>query len=187
MVLRVVGISGSLRKSSTNTGLLRYAGDILKQRGVEFSILEIGHLPLMNEDLEINGLPSEVESFKQNIIGADAVIIACPEYNYSVSPALKNALDWGSRKGNCWDKKPAAIMGAGGGFGTGRGQFHLRQIMMILNLMPMNKEVCVRRFVQPSPFDQNGNVIDPSTQEKVSSTVDALLEWQKLLSNTSAL
>jgi chromate reductase len=73
------------------------------------------------------------------VAAADAVLFAAPEYNYSVSGALKNAVDWASRSPNAWDGKPCAVMGAGGGQGASRAQYHLRQIGVYLNLHFVNK------------------------------------------------
>ena len=181
--MRIVGLSGSLRKASTNTGLLRCAAEIAKSAGVDFEIVEIGHLPFMNEDLEVDGkVPDVVDQFKQSVASADALMFACPEYNYGVTPALKNALDWASRQGSVWAKKPAAIMGSGGGFGTGRGQLALRQSFIFLDIIPLSKpEVCVRRFTSPSPFDANGDVVDEMTKNSVQASFDALMELTKTL------
>jgi chromate reductase, NAD(P)H dehydrogenase (quinone) len=177
--MKIVGISGSLRKASTNTGLLRYAAVVAKEVGVEFEIVDISGLPLMNEDLEIGGQPpAEVLPFRATIQAADALIFACPEYNYGPSAALKNALDWGSRAGNVWARKPAAIAGSGGGFGTGRAQLALRQSFIYLDVHPINKpEVCIRRYTNPSPFDSNGDVVDSATQTSIRAMFTALVDW----------
>merc|ERR1712137_782446 len=108
--MRFIGISGSLRKASTNTGVLRYASEAFSKAGHEFSIVNIGHLPFMNEDLEVGGLPEDVLNFKKEVESADGVLFGCPEYNYGVTPAMKNALDWASRSGNSWAGKPAGIV-----------------------------------------------------------------------------
>lgn len=178
--MRFVGISGSLRKASTNTGLLRYAAEVAKKGGHEFSIVEIGNLPFMNEDLEVDGPPAVVQQFKDSVRDADALLFACPEYNYGVTPALKNALDWGSRGGSIWAKKPAGIVGSGGGFGTGRAQLALRQSFIFLDIVALSKpEVCIRRFVDPPPFDSNGDLTDEATKERVAAMIDALVDFTK--------
>ena len=182
--MRFIGISGSLRKASTNTGVLRYASEAFTKAGHEFSIVNIGHLPFMNEDLEVGGLPEDVLNFKKEVESADGILFGCPEYNYGVTPAMKNALDWASRSGNSWAGKPAGIIGSGGGFGTGRAQLVLRQSFIFLDIHPLNKpEVCIRRFVQPSPFDADGNLIDDGIKAQVDKLVDALIDWTKKLSN----
>merc|ERR1712100_681945 len=165
--MRFIGISGSLRKASTNTGVLRYASEAFSKAGHEFSIVNIGHLPFMNEDLEVGGLPEDVLNFKKEVESADGVLFGCPEYNYGITPAMKNALDWASR----------------GGFGTGRSQLVLRQSFIYLDIHPLNKpEVCIRRFVQPSPFDADGNLVDDGIKAQVDALVSALIDWTKKIS-----
>ena len=102
-------------------------------------------------------------------------MLACPEYNYSIAPALKNALDWVSREPDCapFNGKPVAIMGAGGGMGTSRAQYHLRQVCVYLNLRPVNKpEVFSNAF--SASFNESGDLIDPSLQQQVTALMDAL-------------
>ena len=181
--MRFIGISGSLRKASTNTGVLRYASEAFSKAGHEFSIVNIGHLPFMNEDLEVGGLPEDVLNFKKEVESADGVLFGCPEYNYGITPAMQNALDWASRCGNSWAGKPAGIVGSGGGFGTGRSQLVLRQSFIYLDIHPLNKpEVCIRRFVQPSPFDADGNLVDDGIKAQVDALVSALIDWTKKIS-----
>ena len=126
----LLGISGSLRKASTNTLLMRNAAEIFQPDSfVEGDI----NLPLYNGDLEeAEGIPPAVQHLSDQIEAADAVIIATPEYNKALSGALKNALDWVSRtKGSPWKNKPVAIMSAAAGRAGGeRSQFSLRLAMM---------------------------------------------------------
>jgi len=183
--MRIVGISGSLRKASTNTGLLRYVKTLSSEMNFDFEILDISQLPLMNEDLEVDGQPPQVVvPFREAVKQADAVIFACPEYNYGVTPAMKNAVDWASRwtVGNVWDRKPGAIMGSGGGFGTGRSQLALRQSFIYVNVLPLNKpEVCIRRWSDPAPFNEEGDLVGEKEQGEVKSLVEALLQWTKTI------
>merc|ERR1712137_1073520 len=180
--MRFIGISGSLRKASTNTGALRYASEAFSKAGHEFSIVNIGHLPFMNEDLEVGGLPEDVLNFKKEVESADGVLFGCPEYNYGVTPAMKNALDWASRSGNSWLVNLLVLL-VRGGFGTGRSQLVLRQSFIYLDIHPLNKpEVCIRRFVQPSPFDADGNLVDDGIKAQVDALVSALIDWTKKIS-----
>jgi chromate reductase len=125
----LLGISGSLRKGSTNTMLMRNAARIFNpETFIEGNI----RLPLYDGDLEdASGIPAEVQKLADQIAAADAVIIATPEYNKALSGSLKNALDWVSRtKGAPWRDKPVAIMSAAGGRAGGeRSQFSLRLAM----------------------------------------------------------
>lgn len=126
----LLGISGSLRKASTNTLLVRNAAEIFDADRFEFADID---LPLYNGDVEhADGIPAKVQALAEQIAAADAVIISTPEYNKAPSGALKNALDWVSRtEGNPWKDKPVAIMSAAGGRAGGeRTQFALRLMMM---------------------------------------------------------
>ncbi len=126
----LLGISGSLRKASTNTMLMRNAAQIF---GADTFIEGDINFPLYNGDLEeASGIPDAVQTLADQIASADAVIIATPEYNKAISGALKNALDWVSRtKGGPWNGKPVAIMSAAAGRAGGeRAQFSLRLAMM---------------------------------------------------------
>ena len=124
----LLGISGSLRKASTNTKLMRNAGRIFApDTFIEADL----RLPLYDGDLEAEGIPQSVQTLAGQIAKADAVVIAGPEYNKSISGVLKNALDWVSRtEGNPWKDKPVAIMSATAGRAGGeRTQFALRHCL----------------------------------------------------------
>ena len=177
--MKFLAICGSLRKQSTNMGLLRYA-QAHAPAGVEFAIADISELPFYNAD--ITEKPTSVTSLLEQLANADALVFGCPEYNYSVAPALKNALDWASREpGNSLlTEKPVAIMGAGGGMGTSRAQYHLRQICVYLNLHPLNRpEVFANAFT--NAFDSEGNLTDPKIQENIVAQLDALVKWTQQL------
>jgi chromate reductase len=126
----LLGISGSLRKASTNTLLVQNAAEIF---GADTFTLADIDFPLFNSDVEAaDGIPAKVQTLSDQIAAADAVIISTPEYNKAPSGALKNALDWVSRTdGNPWNNKPLAIMSAAAGRAGGeRTQFALRLMMM---------------------------------------------------------
>jgi chromate reductase len=109
-------------------------------------------------------------------------VFACPEYNYSIAPALKNIIDWASREpeNNALNVKPVAIMGSGGGMGTSRAQYHLRQVCVYLNLLPLNNpEVFVNAFA--GGFDDQGNIVDEKLKNQVASQMQALRDWAKKL------
>jgi len=173
--MKFLAICGSLRKHSTNMGLLRYAQSHAPE-GVEFTIADISALPFYNAD--ITEKPSAVLTLFKQIAEADALVLGCPEYNYSVAPALKNALDWASREpGNSLlSEKPVAIMGSGGGMGTSRAQYHLRQSCVYLNLHPLNRpEVFANAFA--NMFDNEGNLTDAKVQENIVAQLNALISW----------
>src|SRR5918997_1838619 len=144
--MKILGISGSLRKGSFNSGALR-AAQSLAPEGMTIEVAEIGDIPLYNEDVRTAGLPPSVERFRGEIAAADALLVVSPEYNFSVPGVLKNAIDWASRPPNQpFNEKPVAIMGASGGpVGTARAQYHLRQVLYGLNAYVLNKpEVFIR-------------------------------------------
>ena len=170
--IKILGICGSLRKNSTNLGLLRYARDHAPA-GVEFKIAELAEVPLYNADFSEK--PQSVQTLLADLEQADALLLACPEYNYSLAPALKNALDWASREPDNYllSGKPAAILGAGGGMGTSRAQYHLRQVGVFLNLRLLNKpEIFCNAFI--GSFDQEGNLVDEKIQGLIREQLSAL-------------
>ncbi|MBA2503937.1 MAG: NAD(P)H-dependent oxidoreductase, partial [Pyrinomonadaceae bacterium] len=117
--VRILGIAGSLRRESYNRAALRAAAQLLPNDAT-LEIFELDGIPIYNQDEE-GQLPSKVAELKARIRAADALLIATPEYNYSIPGVLKNAIDWASRPygDSAWSGKPAAIMGASvGAFGT---------------------------------------------------------------------
>ena len=126
----LIGMSGSLRSGSHNTALLRAAFENLPD-GVTAEVVSLSDIPLYNADhVNEQGTPETVELLRSAVRSADGVVFATPEYNWSVTGAMKNAVDWLSLgPGSPLDFKPAAIIGAGGGSGTARSQQHLRDIL----------------------------------------------------------
>ncbi len=161
--IHIAAISGSLRQNSLNRQLINAAAQNLPEN-TTFEFLEISEIPLFNQDLEKNKLPDAVLDFLNALQRADAVVIATPEYNYSIPGVLKNALDWASRSQNGkpgpLNEKPLAIMGAGGRAGTARAQNHLRQIASHLNMVTINKPEVLITTSAPRVFDENGKLID---------------------------
>lgn len=183
--VKILGIAGSLRAGSYNAGALRAAAELVPE-GAEFEIFDIGGLPEYNQDSDANP-PEKVKELKRKIREADAILFSSPEYNYSVPGVLKNAIDWAARPygDSAWDGKPAAIMGASpGGFGTVRMQYHLRQIMVFLNMFPINRpEVLIGNCV--GKFDDQGNLTDEKTREIIRQMLDSLVEWTRRLSGNA--
>jgi len=175
--INVLGISGSLRKASFNSGLLRAAAEVLPQ-GMNLEIYNISDIPLYNEDILIDGIPEPVLKFKEKVAEADALLLAIPEYNYSIAGVLKNAIDWVSRpvKGSPLNGKPFAMMGAGGALGTARAQYHFRQVAVFTNMITFNKpELMVPRASEK--FDENGNLTDEHVKEKLKNLLSTLNDF----------
>jgi chromate reductase len=179
MSLKFLGIAGSLRQKSTNKGLLRAAAANLPA-GVTMEIADLSDIPFYNGD--ITEKPASVLRVFEQIRAADALVLACPEYNYSIAPALKNIIDWASREqGNpLLGGKAAAIMGSGGGMGTSRAQYHLRQVGVFVDLKFLNKpEVFANAFT--GGFDADGNLTDAKVAQTVADQMTALAAWAQQL------
>jgi chromate reductase len=180
--MKVLGFAGSLRAASFNRGLLRAAVE-LAPAGMEIETFDIAGIPPFNQDHEAQP-PEAVKEFKARIRAADAILIATPEYNYSIPGVLKNAIDSASRPygDNPFDGKPVAVMGASiGALGTARAQYHLRQSFVFLNMLPLNRpEVMVA--TAEGKFDAAGRLTDEPTRQRVRELLEALAAWTKRLS-----
>lgn len=171
--VKLLGITGSLRRASTNRGLLRAAeAGLPEETSLEFA--ELIDVPFYNQDLADK--PDSVKRVLAQIQTADALVLACAEYNYSMAPALKNILDWASRETDnaLLAGKTVAIMGAGGGMGTSRAQHHLRQVCVALDLRPLNKpEVFANAF--SASFDADGTLVDEKLRKLVAEQMRVLV------------
>lgn len=175
--ISIFGFAGSLRKGSYNKMLLKAARE-LSPENVNIEVFDLEGIPLFNQDLE-NGPNDKLKIFKGKIKAADGLLIAVPEYNYSVPGVLKNAIDAASRpySMNPFEEKPVGIMGASiGMIGTARAQYHLRQSMVFLNAYTMNRPEIMVSFSEKK-FDQTGRLTDEMTRQKVKEFMVALLQW----------
>ena len=175
--IRIVGLVGSLRAESFNKVLMEEAIRICPAEA-EIEIASID-LPLFNQDKEAE-MPAVVSELKKKIQAADAVLIAVPEYNYSVSGVLKNAIDWASRPygHNSFEEKPIGIMSASiGMLGGSRAQYHLRQSFVFLNAHVLNKPEVMVPFAQEKI--ENGKLHDEKTTEKIGELLEALIALTK--------
>ncbi|MCH8989786.1 MAG: NAD(P)H-dependent oxidoreductase [Chloroflexi bacterium] len=176
--LRVLAISGSLRKASFNTGLLRAAREIAPD-GMEITIFDIKDLPFYDGDVESQGDPAPVTALKSAVRDADAVLFATPEYNWGTSGALKNAIDWASRdreEGSLMGK-PGTIIGAGGRAGTARAQMQLLETLGETGTIVMVKPGVMVMAFAPMKFDSEGNLIDEETKELLRRHLDEFTKW----------
>src|SRR5574338_471042 len=180
--IRILGIAGSLRRDSYNRAALRAATELVPE-GATIDIFELDGMPGFNQDEEQNP-PAKVAELKKRIVEADAILFVTPEYNYSVPGVLKNAIDWASRPygESAWNGKPAAIMGASiGGIATARAQYHLRQIMVFLNMFPLNQpEVMIGNAAER--FDAQGNLTDQATKDFIRQLLQNLADWTRRIS-----
>jgi chromate reductase, NAD(P)H dehydrogenase (quinone) len=177
--LRVAAFSGSLRKASYNTALLRAAQE-LAPAGMTIEIVSLADMPLLNMDLvsQSGEFPEPVTRIRAAVAGADAVLIATPEYNYSLSSVTKTVVDWLSRPPHMpLEKKPVAIMGASvGRTGTARGQMALRGTLSFGDFYVMSKpEVLVMEASKK--FDGEGKLTDEPTREQLGKLLVGLAAW----------
>ncbi len=175
-VVRILGISGSLRQSSYNTATLRAAQE-LAPPDLQIEIGDISQFPLYNADVQAQGIPEAVQQLGAQIRAADGVLLVTPEYNYSMSGVMKNAIDWLSRlKDQPFAGKPVAICGASmGALGTARAQYHLRQTGVYLDMRILNKpEVMIGAAHER--FDASGKLTHEATRKHLGDLMVALRE-----------
>jgi chromate reductase len=180
---KILGFAGSLRKGSYNRALLRAALELVPE-GVVLEMFDLEGIPPFNQDLE-NEPAEKVREFKAKIKAADAILIATPEYNYSIPGVLKNAIDCASRPygDNAFEHKPVAVMGASPGMiGTARAQYHLRQCFVFLSCFALNHPEVMVPFAQEK-IDKDGRVIDQKTRELIRQLLESLVAWTKRLSS----
>jgi len=175
--LNVLGLCGSLRKASYNRSAMRLAGDCMPA-GMQLVEASIDDVPMFNGDDFAQGFPPSVAALRRAIAQADAVLIASPEYNYSVPGVLKNALDYVSRGPNQpFARKPVAIISASMGMlGGVRMQYDLRRTLMYLEPMIMAKpEVFIG--AAHTKFQPDGSCTDEPTRAIVTEQMNAFREW----------
>jgi chromate reductase, NAD(P)H dehydrogenase (quinone) len=179
--MTVLGICGSLRRASYNMAALRTAIE-LRPSGMTIEIADISAIPLYNEDVRVQGFPPPVETLRQQIKAADALLFATPEYNYSMPGVLKNAIDWASRPPDQpFAGKPVALMGAGAGMaGTARAQYDLRRSCVFLDMHPINKPEVLIGQAQ-SKFDADGRLSDEAARGFIRDMLTALESWTRLI------
>lgn len=183
--INVLGICGSLRKASLNGALLRCAQRVAPSN-IQFSIADISDIPLYNQEVNDLAYPPSVERFRQEVARADALLFVTPEYNYSIPGLLKNAIDWASRgTDQPFAKKPAAIMGASAGrFATARAQYHLRQVLVFLNVHPLNQPEIMIPTAQ-NLIAADGELRDSATEDRLYHQLQALYDWTVHLKQSS--
>ena len=185
--LKFLGFVGSLRVGSYNKALLRAATNLLPENAT-LEIFDLDGIPPFNQDLEMD-MPEKVTEFKSKIREADAILIATPEYNYSVPGVLNNAIDFASRPygDNPFNDKPVAIISASiGMLGGARAQYHLRQMFVFLNMHPVNGPEVIVTFAQ-NKFDANGKLIDENTNKFLKQLLENLVNWTRRLRGESSI
>jgi len=175
--MQILGICGSLRKASLNMAALRACNELLPQ-GMSLRITSIADLPMFNQDVFDAGLPEPVKKLRSEITEADGVLIASPEYNFSLSAALKNAIDWSSRPPNqSWQDKPVAVFSASGGpLGGARVQYDIRRILGQLwaHVLP-RPEVFIGGA--QGKVDAQGKITDEATRKFLTDLLAGFGPW----------
>ena len=180
--MRILGISGSLRADSFNTGLLRAAQESAPP-GLEFELYDgLANLPPYDQDVQDDQPPLPVQDLRERIAIADAVLIATPEYNGSIPGVLKNAIDWASRPfpDNALRGKPVAIVGAStGGYGAMWAQADLRRVLGITGARVLEGELPVPHAHER--YDADGRLLDDTLRERLALVVERLGEETSVL------
>ena len=174
--MKILAISGSLRRSSYNTSLLRAAAEEAPD-GIELVLWDgLGEIPPYDADEDVQPGPIAVETLRDAVRDADAVLIATPEYNSSVPGALKNALDWVSRPlaTNSFRNKPAAVIGSSTGmFGAVWAQAELRKVLGAMGARVAEVELAVGHA--QDRFDEWGTLTDAATREGLRDALSVLV------------
>jgi len=175
--LDIVGLCGSLRAASVNHMALRLAGELMPD-SMRLDVLEWRDVPVFDADVLAKGYPPNVQALRDRIRRTDALVIATPEYNFSIPGGLKNLLDWLSRGDDQpLARKPVAILSASPGpVGGARVQYDLRKVLLFVNAMALVKpEVFIR--MAGAKFDGNGTCTDEATRGFVGAQMAALENW----------
>ncbi|MFB2898515.1 NADPH-dependent FMN reductase [Aerosakkonemataceae cyanobacterium BLCC-F50] len=172
---KILAFAGSTRKDSYNKKLVQVAANGARAAGAQVTYIDLRDfpMPLFDEDLERDeGTPETVLKFKELMIAHDGLLIACPEYNSSITPVLKNAIDWASRPGEnepplaAYVDKVAAIMSASpGALGGLRGLVTVRSILGNIKVIVLPDQVAVSKAYEA--FNADGSLVDPKQQESV--------------------
>jgi chromate reductase len=186
---RVLALSGSLRKASFNTALLRAAGQAAPPGTVLALFEDLEAIPFFNEDLELGTAPAAVKRLRDEVARADGLLISTPEYNHSIPGVLKNAIDWLSRPtpARVLAGKPVAVMGATPGtWGTRLAQAALRQVLFSTESLVMPRSPLFVRSAS-GLFGLEGELIDSATSVTLHRLLQEFTDWINLLGPTPEL
>ncbi|NSY46440.1 NAD(P)H-dependent oxidoreductase (plasmid) [Agrobacterium tumefaciens] len=178
MTTSVAVLVGSLRKASLNRKMAHVLMG-LAPKDLNFEIVEIGDLPLYNEDLELETPPAAWAAFRDKVRPFDAVLFVTPEYNRSVPAVLKNALDVGSRPygKSVWSGKPGAVVSVSpGGIGGFGANHHLRQSLVFLDVPTLQQPEAYIGGVG-NLLDESGNLVNENTEKFLTALMTAFGKW----------
>jgi chromate reductase, NAD(P)H dehydrogenase (quinone) len=178
---RILGLDASLRQASFHRGIVRAAHEVAPE-WMSCEGFDLARIPYFNQDIEDQGLPEPVKELREKIRAYDAVLIATPEYDYAIPGVLTAALDWALRSRHDptpFRHKPVGIVGASpGGGGTARGQMVLRQILLHPPAYVMPEPQLLIPFSRQK-FDENGDLVDEETRDRLRKFLSALVEWSQ--------
>ena len=182
--LKLVTLLGSLRKASFNAVIARALPGLAPSDVTIAALPSIGDLPIYDADRQAQGIPQAVITLGEAIRAADGVIIVTPEYNYSVPGGLKNSIDWISRlERQPFGGKPVALQSASpGGLGGARAQYHLRQMMVFLDALVLNKPEVIVREVGTKVDPKTGEIIDSFTRDLIVNQLTAFAAFVRRVS-----
>ncbi|MFM6192198.1 NADPH-dependent FMN reductase [Planktothrix sp.] len=174
---KILAFAGSAKETSLNKKLVQIAASGAKAAGAEVTYIDLKNLPmpLFDEDLEAQqGIPATVREFKDLMLAHQGLLIACPEYNSSITPLLKNVIDWASRPEPnlpglaCFNHKVAALMSASpGGFGGMRGLVHVRAILESIGVLVIPEQRSISQALEA--FNEDGTLKDSKQQQDVEN------------------
>lgn len=182
-MVRLIGLSGSLRLGSYNSSLLRAAAGLMPAES-ELAIQTIRGIPLYDEDVETaEGVPQTVVSLKEAIAGSDGLLLVTPEYNNSIPGVFKNAIDWLSRPSTdikrVFGSKPVAILGASpGGFGTILSQAAWLPVLRTLGMACFQGRLLVSQA--PKVFDGSNNIVDQKIKEQLKHFLEGFVSFARI-------
>jgi NAD(P)H-dependent FMN reductase len=180
-MMNILGVSGSLRRGSLNTRLLRVCVDLLPP-GAELEIASLRDVPLYDGDVEAEGIPPAVTELKERVAAADALLLVSPEYNHSMPGVLKNAIDWMSRPAadihRVFRGRPVALIGASpGGFGTARGQAAWLPVLRAVQLRPWFEAPPFYLSKADEAFDEQGALRDERTRGHLAAFLRGFVDF----------
>ena len=179
--MKILGICGSLRKESWNLKLLKNMLAQTAEKGAETNLFDLTSVPMFHPDVEAQGIPDEAEALRNAVREADAIVIACPEYNGSMTATLKNAIEWLSRRGNLLTNHIFFIIGTGPGrSGCPRMHMHASYSLESEGAYVLHQP----RVLLPNVanfMDNNGNITDPEVTDLLSQAAETLIEYTKRL------
>ena len=182
--MKILGICGSLRKESWNLKLLKNMLAKTAEQGAETTLFDLADVPMFHPDVEAQGIPPDAEALRDAVRNADAIIVACPEYNGSMTAPLKNAIEWLSRRGNLLTNKIFIIIGTGPGrSGCPRMHIHASYSLESEGAYVLHQPRVLLPHVA-NFMDETGHITDPEVTTLLTQAAETLIDYTKRLTDT---